>query len=78
MALCVNQTVKFNVTFTLDAVASPLDLYILMDFSASMKDDKDNVVRLSSDLISMGTNLSTNFRIGFGTHVDKQSDGNDE
>lgn len=29
---------------------SPLDLYILMDFSNSMKDDLDNLKRMGNDL----------------------------
>jgi len=73
ISLCLNQTLKFNVTFTLDEVALPLDLYVLLDLSGSMSDDKENIVRLSSELIALGTHLSSDFQIGFGTHVDKQN-----
>uniref|UniRef100_A0A3B3VQ41 Integrin, beta 4 n=1 Tax=Poecilia latipinna TaxID=48699 RepID=A0A3B3VQ41_9TELE len=42
----------------------PLDLYILMDFSNSMKDDLDNLKK-------MGNKLSSDYTIGFGKFVDK-------
>jgi len=78
ISLCLNQTAQFNVTFPLDEISSPLDLYVLMDFSGSMSDDKANLVRLSSDLIGLGKRLSRDFKIGFGTHVDKHQSGKSE
>uniref|UniRef100_A0A3P9P9F7 Integrin beta n=1 Tax=Poecilia reticulata TaxID=8081 RepID=A0A3P9P9F7_POERE len=44
----------------------PLDLYILMDFSNSMKDDLDNLKKMGNKL-----EISSDYTIGFGKFVDK-------
>ena len=49
----------------------PLDLYYLMDLSATMKKHKDKLERLSSDLAKVMKNLTMDFRLGFGSFVDK-------
>ncbi|KAJ8948573.1 hypothetical protein NQ318_007577 [Aromia moschata] len=49
----------------------PLDLYYLMDLSSSMHDDKDNLSRLGNKLAETMRRLTSNFRLGFGSFVDK-------
>ncbi|KAK5850417.1 hypothetical protein PBY51_001300 [Eleginops maclovinus] len=49
----------------------PLDLYILMDFSNSMKDDLDNLKKMGKKLAEVVQTLSDNYTIGFGKFVDK-------
>ena len=50
---------------------SPLDLYYLMDLSLSMKDDKNKLSELSNLLAERMQNITSNFRLGFGSFVDK-------
>ncbi|XP_067891272.1 integrin beta-5 isoform X2 [Heterodontus francisci] len=49
----------------------PVDLYYLMDLSLSMKDDLDNIRVLGTTLSREMAKLTSNFRLGFGTFVDK-------
>nr|DBA19549.1 TPA: hypothetical protein GDO54_015366 [Pyxicephalus adspersus] len=49
----------------------PVDLYYLMDLSLSMKDDLDNIRNLGTRLAAEMAKLTSNFRLGFGTFVDK-------
>ncbi|RZF48143.1 hypothetical protein LSTR_LSTR012797, partial [Laodelphax striatellus] len=49
----------------------PVDLYYLMDLSQSMKDDKDNLSKLGDQLASNMRGITSNFRLGFGSFVDK-------
>lgn len=49
----------------------PIDLYLLMDLSFSMRDDLQNLQSLSSNLANSIVALSTNFSIGFGSFVEK-------
>ncbi|KAM4698234.1 integrin beta-5 isoform 1-T2 [Rhinophrynus dorsalis] len=49
----------------------PVDLYYLMDLSLSMKDDLDNIRNLGTKLAAEMKKLTSNFRLGFGTFVDK-------
>ncbi|XP_042363419.1 integrin beta-4 isoform X2 [Plectropomus leopardus] len=49
----------------------PLDLYILMDFSNSMKDDLKNLKRMGKELAALVQTLSDDYTIGFGKFVDK-------
>jgi len=46
-------------------------LYYLMDLSASMEDDKDNLSQLGSQLAAAMQALTRDFRLGFGSFVDK-------
>eukprot|EP00061_Rhincodon_typus_P011766 g37029.t1 len=59
---------KFKVFQPLE---TPVDLYFLMDFSNSMKDDLDNLKRLGLRLADLVRNMSSNYTIGFGKFVDK-------
>ncbi|XP_063223944.1 integrin beta-PS-like [Bacillus rossius redtenbacheri] len=49
----------------------PVDLYYLMDLSASMKDDKESLSSLGDKLAAAMQSITTNFRLGFGSFVDK-------
>ncbi|XP_068769516.1 integrin beta-4 isoform X4 [Struthio camelus] len=52
---------------------SPVDLYILMDFSYSMSDDLDNLKNMGQKLAKFLQALTSNYTIGFGKFVDKVS-----
>ena len=63
-------------TFTVSVKAAenfPLDLYMLMNLSASFIDDLNVVKGLAPQLPLALQNVSSNFLIGFGTFVDKPS-----
>lgn len=49
----------------------PLDLYYLMDLTWSMRDDKETLVNVGKDLASTLNTLTENYRLGFGSFVDK-------
>ena len=49
----------------------PVDLYYLMDLSKSMEDDKDKLSQLGNDLAVSMQEITSNFRLGFGSFVDK-------
>uniref|UniRef100_A0A3Q2CFD8 Integrin beta n=1 Tax=Cyprinodon variegatus TaxID=28743 RepID=A0A3Q2CFD8_CYPVA len=49
----------------------PVDLYYLMDLSLSMKDDLDTIRMLGTKLAEEMGKLTSNFRLGFGSFVDK-------
>lgn len=49
----------------------PVDLYYLMDLSNSMKDDKEKLALLGDLLAEEMGRITTNFRLGFGSFVDK-------
>ncbi|XP_040297556.1 integrin beta-6 [Bufo bufo] len=63
-----------SITFQVDVRQSedyPVDLYYLMDLSASMSDDLRTIQQLGSTLSKEMSNLTSNFRLGFGTFVEK-------
>ncbi|XP_077255158.1 integrin beta-PS isoform X1 [Temnothorax americanus] len=49
----------------------PVDLYYLMDLSASMEPYRDKLSKLGLQLAKAMQKLTSNFRIGFGSFVDK-------
>ncbi|KAA0192704.1 hypothetical protein HAZT_HAZT002067, partial [Hyalella azteca] len=49
----------------------PVDLYYLMDLSNSMRDDKENLANLGKSLAETMRNLTSQFKLGFGSYVDK-------
>lgn len=49
----------------------PVDLYYLMDLSKSMYDDKEKLSYLGDKLATTMKKLTSNFRLGFGSFVDK-------
>ncbi|XP_073485974.1 integrin beta-1-A-like isoform X2 [Aquarana catesbeiana] len=60
----------FNLTFRREE-DYPIDLYYLMDLSYSMKDNLENVKSLGTALMEEMKNITSDFRIGFGTFVGK-------
>ena len=61
-------------TFTVSVRAAdnfPLDLYMLMDSSASFENDLVTVKNIAPDIVSAVGNLTSRFQVGFGTFVDK-------
>uniref|UniRef100_A0AAQ4QIV3 Integrin beta n=1 Tax=Gasterosteus aculeatus aculeatus TaxID=481459 RepID=A0AAQ4QIV3_GASAC len=61
---------SFNLTFK-RAEDYPIDLYYLMDLSYSMKDDLENVKNLGTSLMLEMSKITSDFRIGFGSFVEK-------
>lgn len=53
------------------ALDYPVDLYYLMDLSESMKDDKDSLSALGDTLANTMRNITSDFRLGFGSFTDK-------
>jgi len=49
----------------------PVDLYYLMDLSKSMEDDKHKLSELGELLAERMQSITSNFRLGFGSFVDK-------
>lgn len=49
----------------------PVDLYYLMDLSKSMSDDKAKLAELGNQLADNMQRITSNFRLGFGSFVDK-------
>lgn len=49
----------------------PVDLYYLMDLSNSMSDDKEKLAKLGKELGDEMNKITRNFRLGFGSFVDK-------
>lgn len=65
-----NDTQRFYTEFK-QAVDYPVDLYYLMDLSKSMEDDKDKLGLLGNRLAEEMQKITRNFRLGFGSFVDK-------
>ncbi|CAB1340774.1 unnamed protein product [Coregonus sp. 'balchen'] len=61
---------SFNLKFK-RAEDYPIDLYYLMDLSYSMKDDLENVKNLGTQLMVEMSKITTDFKIGFGSFVEK-------
>ncbi|XP_037089546.1 integrin beta-PS-like [Pollicipes pollicipes] len=70
MSLRVGEPQQLSVRFAL-APNYPIDLYYLMDLSKSMEDDKQKLSTLGNLLALEMCKLTTNFRLGFGSFVDK-------
>lgn len=63
---------QFNLTFQYKMTENfPVDLYYLMDFSNSMRSHKEKLAELGNKLAEAMRKLTTNFRLGFGSFVDK-------
>ncbi|XP_037664957.1 integrin beta-4 isoform X1 [Choloepus didactylus] len=56
-----------------EPLESPVDLYILMDFSNSMSDDLANLKQMGQNLARVLGQLTSDYTIGFGKFVDKVS-----
>ncbi|PNF14413.1 hypothetical protein B7P43_G01720 [Cryptotermes secundus] len=62
-----------NITLKYARAEYPVDLYYLMDLSFSMKDDKDTLQTLGWNLEELMRKFTSDFRLGFGSFVDKVS-----
>jgi len=72
----VHISLRVNEAYDLDfhykqAEDYPVDLYYLMDLSKSMEDDKEKLSALGDLLAETMQNITSNFRLGFGSFVDK-------
>ncbi|NXC13909.1 ITB4 protein, partial [Corythaeola cristata] len=72
MRLRAGEEMSFNMD-VFQPLESPVDLYILMDFSYSMSDDLDNLKSMGQKLAKFLQALTSNYTIGFGKFVDKVS-----
>ncbi|NXS57968.1 ITB4 protein, partial [Brachypteracias leptosomus] len=72
MRLQAGEEMSFNMD-VFQPLESPVDLYILMDFSYSMSDDLDNLKSMGQNLAEFLRDLTSNYTIGFGKFVDKVS-----
>uniref|UniRef100_A0A4D5R9L8 Integrin beta n=1 Tax=Scolopendra viridis TaxID=118503 RepID=A0A4D5R9L8_SCOVI len=70
LSLRPNQPFELALQFR-QAEDYPVDLYYLMDLSKSMEDDKDKLAQLGDLLAQKMSNITKNFRLGFGSFVDK-------
>lgn len=69
LTLCPNENKTFTVTFNLQS--HPVDVYVLLDLSGSMADDREKLIQLSSQLLAAVQNMTDDYRLGYGSHVDK-------
>ncbi|XP_061186067.1 integrin beta-1-A-like isoform X2 [Saccostrea echinata] len=65
-----NDPQTFDLTFKL-AENYPVDLYYLMDLSNSMADDKEKLASLGIKIAEDMSQITKNFKLGFGSFVDK-------
>ena len=65
-----NTKIRFNVTFD-QAEKYPLDVYYLMDLTFSMKDHQEALVAVAQKISASMEDITTKFRLGFGSFVDK-------
>ncbi|NXK17862.1 ITB4 protein, partial [Arenaria interpres] len=72
MQLRAGEEMSFNMD-VFQPLKSPVDLYILMDFSYSMSDDLDNLKSMGQKLAKFLQEFTSNYTIGFGKFVDKVS-----
>ncbi|NXN91936.1 ITB4 protein, partial [Rhinopomastus cyanomelas] len=72
LQLRAGEEMSFNMD-VFQPLESPVDLYILMDFSYSMSDDLDNLKSMGQNLAEFLQALTSNYTIGFGKFVDKVS-----
>ncbi|XP_078242147.1 integrin beta-4 isoform X1 [Pogona vitticeps] len=70
MRLRAGEESNFNMA-VFEPLESPVDLYILMDFSYSMSDDLNNLKKMGQQLANFLTDLTDDYTIGFGKFVDK-------
>ncbi|KAI5709706.1 hypothetical protein M8J75_002550 [Diaphorina citri] len=70
LKLRINEAYRMVVDYA-QAEDYPVDLYYLMDLSNSMRDDKDRLSALGDQLSASMQEVTSNFRLGFGSFVDK-------
>ncbi|XP_043930678.1 integrin beta-6 [Protopterus annectens] len=72
LALRLRPGSKITFTMSVRRVEDyPVDLYYLMDLSASMKKDLEEIKQLGSMLSEKMADLTSKFRLGFGSFVEK-------
>lgn len=49
----------------------PVDLYYIMDLSRSMEPHREKLAKLGSKIAQAMRNITNNFRLGFGSFVEK-------
>ncbi|KAK2157041.1 hypothetical protein LSH36_200g04066 [Paralvinella palmiformis] len=74
----VEVTIRPNRAYTLDvtfrqAKDYPVDLYYVMDLSNTMLKSKKQVANLGNELAIQMRNITANFRLGFGSYIDKKT-----
>jgi integrin beta 1 len=70
--LFIDTPIRFNISYQL-AEDYPVDLYFLMDLSNSMDVHKDKLSKLGQLLANSMRNITKNFRLGFGSFVEKET-----
>ncbi|XP_055910007.1 integrin beta-PS [Eupeodes corollae] len=70
LKLRINEPSRLNFRYS-QAQDYPVDLYYLMDLSKSMEDDKKKLSTLGDRLSATMRNITSNFKLGFGSFVDK-------
>ena len=65
---CLDGGVPFKVKLS---DIQPVDIYFLMDFSASMSDEKNMLHAQASAIANAIGQITTDYRIGFGGFCDK-------
>ena len=65
-----NTKMRFNLTF-IQAEKYPLDIYYLMDLTYSMRDHRDALIKLADKLSESMSDITTKFRLGYGSFIDK-------
>jgi integrin beta 1 len=63
---------RFNISYQL-AEDYPVDLYFLMDLSNSMDVHKNKLSKLGQLLANSMRDITKNFRLGFGSFVEKET-----
>ena len=70
LELRLGETRSFNLTSS-PAPGYPLDLYLLMDLSYSMKEGFMQIQSVSQQLVDTVRNITSDYRLGMGSFVDK-------
>ncbi|KOC60198.1 Integrin beta-PS [Habropoda laboriosa] len=70
LKLRINEAHRMTFAYS-QAEDYPVDLYYLMDLSKSMEDDKKKLSDLGQLLVESMSKITSNFRLGFGSFVDK-------
>lgn len=70
LKLRIKQPVNLKL-FYKQAVDYPVDLYYLMDLSRTMLNHKQTLASLGNNLANQMKKITQNFRLGFGSFVDK-------
>ena len=70
LELRLGETKSFNITSS-PAPGYPLDLYLLMDLSTSMKKGFRQIQSVSQELVDTVRNITSDYMLGIGSFVDK-------